>query len=162
VDPGVCRESLATLLTQEVSLLDDLAGLLEREHALLVANDVDSLDQAMQDRQIVVGRLLQIEEERRALCRAHGKSGDVTGVRQLLAWCDPRGTLQTQLANSHKGAGRCRALNDKNGALVLARMRRVEGLLGAITGQRPEAPATYGPKGYTSAPRSGRVLATEA
>jgi flagellar biosynthesis/type III secretory pathway chaperone len=162
VDPGVCRESLATLLTQEVSLLDELAGLLAREHALLVANDVDSLDQAMQDRQIVVGRLLQIEEERRALCRAHGKSGDVTGVQQLLAWCDPRGTLKTHLANSTQGAIRCRALNDKNGALVLARMRRVEGLLGALTGQRPEAPATYGPKGYTSTPRSGRVLATEA
>jgi flagella synthesis protein FlgN len=162
VDPGVCRESLATLLTQEVSLLDELAGLLEREHALLVANDVDSLDQAMQDRQVVVGRLLQIEEERRALCRAHGKSSDVAGMQQLLAWSDPRGTLQTQLTNSHKGAVRCRALNDKNGALVLARMRRVEGLLGALTGQRPEAPATYGPKGYTSAPRSGRVLATEA
>ncbi len=162
MDPGVCRESLATLLTQEVSLLGELAGLLEREHALLVANDVDSLDKALQDRQIVVGRLLQIEEERRALCRAHGKPGDVTGVQQLLAWCDPRGTLKTQLTNSNQGAVRCRALNDKNGALVLARMRRVEGLLGALTGQRPEAPATYGPKGYTSAARSGRVLATEA
>jgi flagellar biosynthesis protein FlgN len=143
-------------------LLAELSGLLEREHTILVANDVEALDQAMQERQLVVGRLLQIEDERRAMCRAHGKSGDVNGMQQLLAWCDPRGTLKTQLAETTEGAFRCRTLNDKNGALVLARMRRVEGLLGAITGQRPEAPATYGPKGYTSAPRAGRVLATEA
>jgi len=143
-------------------LLGELAGLLEREHAILVANDVESLDKAMQERQIVVGRLLQIEEERRGLCRAHGKPADVHGMQQLLAWCDPRGSLQARLAESTEGAFRCRTLNDKNGALVFARMRRVEGLLGALTGQRPEAPATYSPKGYTSAPRAGRVLATEA
>ena len=162
MDPGVCRESLATLLSREGALLHELAGLLEREHGILVANDVDSLDKAMQERQIVVGQLLAIEDERRALCRAHGKSGDMAGMQQLLAWCDPRGTLKARLAESTAGAARCRTLNDKNGALVLARMRRVEGLLGALTGQRPEAPATYSPKGYTSAPRSGRVLATEA
>jgi flagellar biosynthesis/type III secretory pathway chaperone len=127
--------------------------LLEREHSILVANDVESLDKAMQERQVVVGRLLQLEEERRTLCRAHGKSGDVAGLQQLMAWCDPRGTLKARLAESTEGAFRCRTLNDKNGALVLARMRRVEGLLGAITGQRPEAPATYSSKGYTSAPR---------
>jgi flagellar biosynthesis/type III secretory pathway chaperone len=129
---------------------------------LLVANDVDALEKAMQNRQIVVGRLLNIEEERRSLCRAHGRSADAAGVQQLLAWCDPRGSLREKVSESTKGAIRCRTLNDKNGALVMARMKRVEGLLGALTGQRAEAPATYGPKGYFSAPRSGRVVATEA
>jgi flagellar biosynthesis/type III secretory pathway chaperone len=162
VDPGVCRESLATLLSQEVSSLHELAGLLEREYALLVANDVDTLEQAMQERQVVIGALLNIEEERRAMCRAHGKTADVKGLEQLLAWCDPRGTLKDRLTDSTKGAIRCREMNDKNGALVMARMRRVEGLLGAITGQVAEAPATYGPKGAYAKPRSGRVLTTEA
>jgi flagellar biosynthesis protein FlgN len=162
VDPGVCRESLATLLSQEVSSLNELAGLLEREHALLVANDVETLEKAMQERQVVIGHLLNIEEERRSMCRAHGKTTDVTGLEQLLAWCDTRGTLKTRIAESTQGAIRCRELNDKNGALVLARLRRVEGLLGALTGQPPEAPSTYGPKGACAAPRSGRVLTTEA
>ncbi len=162
MDPGLCRESLATLLSQEISLLGELAGLLEREHVLLVANDVESLEPAMQARQVVVGRLLQIEDERRALCRAHGKSADLAGLEQLFAWCDPRGTLKETMARSAQAALRCREQNDRNGALVLARMKRVEGLLGALTGQRPEAPATYGPRGFCSTPRSGRVLATEA
>jgi flagellar biosynthesis/type III secretory pathway chaperone len=162
VDPAVCRETLATFWTQETSLLGTLTDLLAREHALLVANDVDTLEKAMQERQVVVGRLLQIEEDRRALCRAHGKSSDVAGLEDLMRWCDPQRTLKTHMANSAKGATRCRELNDKNGALVIARMRRVEGLLGALTGQRREAPPTYGPKGYYTPARSGRVLATEA
>jgi flagellar biosynthesis protein FlgN len=162
VDPALCRDTLAALLTQEVASLNELADLLGREYALLVANDVDTLEKAMQDRQIVVGRLLQIEEERRSLCRAHGKSTDVAGLEQLFAWCDPRGTLKSHMLNSVQGAIRCRTLNDKNGALVIARMKRVEGLLGALTGQRPETPATYGPKGDFNASRSGRVLTTEA
>jgi flagellar biosynthesis protein FlgN len=162
VDAGLCCESLATLLSQEVSALNELAALLEREHALLVANDVETLEKAMQERQVVVGHLLNIEEERRSMCRAHGRPADVNGLGQLIAWCDPQGALKTRMAESTEGAIRCRALNDRNGALVLARMRRVEGLLTALTGQPPEAPATYGPKGSCATPRSGRVLTTEA
>lgn len=162
MDPGLCRESLATLLSQEVVLLNQLGGLLEHEYLLLVANDVESLEKAMQDRQVVVGQLLQIEEERRSMCRAHGKSSDVAGLKELLAWCDPAAMLRSAMHESAQGAVRCRTLNDKNGALVIARMRRVEGLLGAITGQRPEAPSTYGPKGHFAPPRSGNVVTTEA
>jgi flagellar biosynthesis protein FlgN len=162
VDPSVCRESLATLFSEEASSLTELAGLLEREHALLVANDVENLEKAMQERQVVIGRLLHVEDERRSMCRAHGRSADVKGLEELLAWADPRGALKARMAECAKGATRCRELNDKNGALVMARMRRVEGLLGALTGQVREAPATYGPKGAYATPRSGHVLTTEA
>jgi flagellar biosynthesis/type III secretory pathway chaperone len=161
VDSGACRESLATLLSQEVSTLDELASLLEREHALLVANDVETLEKAMEERQVTLGLLLRIEDERRSLCRTHGRSTDLAGLEALLAWCDPRGMLKAQWAECAQGATRCRELNDKNGALVHARMKRVETLLGALTGQ-PAAAPTYGPKGAYTMPRSGRVLATEA
>lgn len=162
MDPTVCRESLATLLLQEVASFNELAVLLEREHGMLVANDVEALEKTMQSRQVVVGRLLQVEEECRGLCRAHGKTSDAAGLRQLLAWCDPRGTLTARMEECARGSGRCRELNDRNGALVVARMKRVEGLLGAITGQRREAAATYDRTGLSAATRSGRVVTTEA
>jgi len=144
-----------------VSSLSELAGLLDREYALLVANDVVTLEAAMEERQVALGRLLRIEDERRSLCRMHGHATDLPGLEQILAWCDPRGTLKSLWTQCGQGATRCRELNDKNGALVAARMKRVESLLGVLTGQRPEAP-TYGPKGAYATPRSGRVLATEA
>jgi flagellar biosynthesis protein FlgN len=161
LEVNACREALASLLSQEVAMLTELAGLLEREHVLLVANDVDSLEKAMEDRQVTVGKLLQIEDERRSLCRAHGRETDAAGVAQLMAWCDPSGTLKARWAQCADGATRCRDLNDRNGALVMARMRRVETLLGAITGQAKEVP-TYGPKGGYAPARAGRVLASKA
>jgi flagellar biosynthesis protein FlgN len=161
VDPAACRESLATLLSQETSALDELAALLDHEHALLVANDVDALETAMQTRQITVGRILRIEDERRALCHAHGHNADAAGLEQLLAWCDPTGSLKARWAQCGNVTSRCRDLNVRNAALVTARMRRVATLLNTLTGQPVEA-ATYGPKGAYTVPRSGRVLATEA
>ncbi len=156
-----CREALASLLSIEVTSLAELATLLDREHGLLVANDVETLETVMAERQLAVGRLLSAEEERRDLCRMHGRGVDAAGIHKLMAWCDPHGTLKARWEECAKGAARCRELNDRNGALVMARMRRVESLLTVLTGQPQNAP-TYGPKGAYAPVRSGRVLATEA
>ena len=163
VNTGVaaCREALASILSTEVTQLTELGTLLDREHELLVANDIEKLEAVMAERQVSVGKLLSAEEERRNLCRMHGRGVDGAGVLQLMGWCDPHGTLRSRWEQCVQGATRCRELNDRNGALVMARMKRVETLLTAITGQPREVP-TYGPKGAYASARSGRVLATEA
>jgi flagellar biosynthesis/type III secretory pathway chaperone len=163
VNTGVaaCREALESILSTEVAQLSELAGLLDREHELLVANDIETLEGVMAQRQESVGKLLGAEEERRNLCRMHGRGVDAAGVLQLMAWCDPRGTLRARWEECARGATRCRELNDRNGALVIARMKRVETLLTALTGQQREVP-TYGPKGAYAADRSGRMLTIEA
>ncbi len=164
MDSTACRESLGTLLSQEIGSLDELAALLDQEHALLVANDVTALEAAMAKRQVTLGRVLRLEDERRALCRAHGQDSDAAGLERLMKWCDPRGSLAPRWSDYAKSTTRCRDLNLRNGALVAARMRRVETLLNTLTGQPAEAAPTYGPKGAAAynAPRSGRVLTTEA
>ena len=161
MEVAACREALSSLLSQEVSMLGSLAGLLDREHVLLVANDVETLEQVMEERQIIVGKLLRAEDERRDLCRMHGRGTDAEGLEQLMMWCDPRGTLKARWAECAANATRCRELNDRNGALVAARMKRVENLLTVLTGQPQETP-TYGPKGAYAPVRAGRVLASKA
>jgi flagellar biosynthesis protein FlgN len=161
LEVNACREALASILATEATQLAELAGLLDREHALLAANDIETLEGVMSQRQLSVGKLLSAEEERRNLCRMHGRGVDGAGVLQLMNWCDPRGTLRSRWEECAKGAARCRELNDRNGALVMARMKRVETLLTALTGQPREVP-TYGPKGAYAPARSGRMLATEA
>ena len=158
---AACREALASILSTEVAQLTELASLLDREHELLAVNDIEALEGVMAHRQVSVGKLLSAEEERRNLCRMHGRGVDAAGVLQLMSWCDPRGTLKSRWEECAKGATRCRELNDRNGALVMARMKRVETLLTALTGQQRDVP-TYGPKGAYAPARSGRVLATEA
>ena len=161
MDASVCRDHLARLISEESASLTQLEALLGQEHDTLVANNVEALEQATQKRQVAISALLRIEDERRSLCQMHGQSADVVGLEKLLAWCDPRGTLKAHWADCAALAGRCRDLNERNGALVMARMKRVEGLLGVIT--RRETVATYGPQGGAyQAPRAGGVLAVEA
>ena len=160
MEPNACHETFATLLAQEISALDELAVLLEREHGFLAANDVVALEAAMAERQVCVGALVRVEEERRSLCRMLGYSTDLPGLERLLAWCDPNGSLKSRWADCASRGARCRTLNDRNGALVNARLKRVESLLGAITGRPPEG-TTYSPAGAYASHRAGRVLSAE-
>ena len=160
MDPGVCRGHLQKLLVEESNALAQLQTLLDHEHELLVANDVDGLDQAGESRQVCVGELLRIEDERRSLCRMMNVPTDVQGLERLLRWCDPSNTMQRKLADCAERATRCRGLNDRNGALVTARLKKVEGMLDVLTG-RANQPKVYGRQGMFQQPKANaRVLAS--
>ena len=158
MDPEVCREHLAEILTDEVGLLDELRVLLERESEVLGTRDAVAVEKSLIARQDRMSALTRLEEQRRALCSMHGYSADRIGLEHLMMWCDPEGSLVSRLRECAKGAAACRELNDRNGTLVNAKLRRVEGLLGALTG-RPATPAdTYSARGSTEPSRPGRVL----
>lgn len=158
MDPGVCREHLTTLLRDESELLAQLEELLTGESRVLETSDVKTLETTTRARQERMGALARIEEQRRSLCGAHGFSADRAGLDALLGWCDSEGKLLSRLRECAERAVRCRDLNDRNGIVVAARLKRVEGMLDALTG-RPTRSDTYGPKGYTTSnTRRGRVL----
>ncbi len=158
MDPEVCREHLAEILTDEVGLLGELRALLERESEVLGTRDAVAVEKVLVARQDRMSALTRLEEQRRALCSMHGFSADRIGLEHLMMWCDPEGSLVSRLRECAKGAAACGELNDRNGTLVNAKLRRVEGLLGALTG-RPATPAdTYSPRGSTEPSRPGRVL----
>ncbi len=161
MDPASCRETLTSLISQESAALAELSQLLDREHACLVANDVVALEAAMAERQHCVGVILRVEEERRSMCRMMGFTNDLPGLEKLLGWCDPSGSLKPLWAECASRGARCRELNDRNGALVNARLKRVETMLGALTGTAPEG-STYGRAGAYAAPRAGRVVTAQA
>ena len=127
---------------------------------LLQANDVDELDRAGAARQTCVGDLVRIEDERRSLCRMLNIPADASGIDRMLTWCDPSHTLKRRWAACAEQALRCRERNDRNGALVAARLKKVEGMLDVLTG-RSNQPKVYGRQGsFDTAPRAPRVLAT--
>ncbi len=166
MDQSQCRERLARLIHDESKALGELAALLDREHGYLEANDVASLEGAARDRQRCVARIFRVDEERRALCRDRGYPVDLKGLEDLIRWCDPKGTLAGGWAECSAAADKCRRQNDRNGALVAARLTHVQARLGTLIESRREA-VTYGPRGSRyrldySRPSSGRVVATEA
>ena len=160
MDPGVCREHLQKLLAEELNALTQLETLLDREHDLLVANDVDGLDAAGESRQVCVGELLRVEDERRSLCRMMNVPTDAQGLERLLRWCDPSNTMQRRFGECAERAKRCRESNERNGALVTARLKKVEGMLDVLTG-RANQPKVYGRQGMFQQPKANaRVLAS--
>jgi flagella synthesis protein FlgN len=157
MDQNVCRETLSGMLVEEASLLAQLEDLLEREQDVLKSKDVAAINATALERQERIGALARLEEQRRALCSLHGQTPDLQGLDKVLGWCDPKGTLVPRLRECAERAARCRDLNDRNGTLVNARLKRVEGLLNVLTG-RVNSVHTYGPKGACGPSRSSRVL----
>ena len=158
MDPEVCREHLAEILVEEAGLLGDLRALLEREAEILGSRDAVAVEKTMLARQDQMAALTRLEEHRRSLCSMHGYSADRMGLEHLMMWCDPEGTLVSRLRECAKAAAACRDLNDRNGTLVNAKLRRVEGMLGALTGRAATPADTYSPRGSTEPSRPGRVL----
>lgn len=160
VDPRACRDLLEKLLTEEIGALTRLEGLLDKEHEFLVANSIDELERTGEQRQICVGVLVRVEDERRSLCRMMNVPADPAGLEKLITWCDPSRALKSRWASCADRAVRCRGLNDRNGALVTSRLKRVEGMLDVITG-RANQPKVYGRQGgYTVSRRSEHAIAT--
>jgi len=162
VDAALTRDHLARLLDEENRALAEFENLLEREHTALSSRDIDALEALADARQSSVTGMLRLEDERRSLCSMLGYETDLAGLGKLIAWCDPRRSLAAPYEECATRARRCRDLNDRNGVLVGAHIKRVEGLLGAITGNASE-PRAYGPRRASawSAP-AGQVLSAEA
>ena len=159
MDQALCRDHLAELLGEEIVLLTELQQLLEEERDLIGTGDPEALQRTTAARQERLGALARIEEQRRSLCSLHGESPDRGGLERLRQWCDPQGALAPRLAECLGRAMRCRDLNDRNGLMVAARMKRVAELLQTLTG-RASRTATYGPRGYAAGTPAGRVIGT--
>lgn len=161
MDANLCRDHLKNVLVEENGLLAKLETLLDQEHAHIVANDVDALDRTGRTRQACMGDLVRLEGERQSLCRMSGRAANREGLEQLLRWCDPAGTLIDHWKECAERATRCRQLNDRNGLIVAARIKRVEGMLNIISGNT-QAPVTYGRQGAYAASAPGRMIRGEA
>jgi len=164
MDANACRAQLARMLSDETNLLGVLAQQLQREHELLVANDVESLEQAADARQNSIATLARLDEERRGLCRMLGYSADQPGLSALLRWCDPTASLTSVHAVVAQQAQTCREQNDRNGALVNARLNRLSGMLDMLNGSNGAA-RTYEARGAhrpAATPQAGRMVSISA
>ena len=163
MDAALTRDTLGRLLAEENAALSEFETLLDREYGALSKRDIDELEALADTRQTSLLRLLKIEEERRSVCGMLGYGTDLNGLARLIAWCDPSRTLARPYDECATRARKCRDLNDRNGILVGAQIKRVEGLLGALTGTRDE-PRGYGPRGQSNpySTAAGTVLSAEA
>lgn len=163
MDALLCRDHLQRLLREEAQALQDLESVLDQEHALIVANNIEALDSTGAERETCIGSLLRIDAERLSLCRSSGRNGDKVGLMSLIQWCDAGGQLQQHWKDNTDLIRRTRMLNDRNGALVNNRLKRVEGLLDTLSGPQTRESRVYTARGnaYQQA-QSGQVCNIQA
>lgn len=160
MDPAVSREHIAALLHAEEQQLGTLHLLLQDEFAALKTNDLDALDERGSARSLAMGALLRIQDERRSLLTALQYVDSNEGLEKMLRWCDPGNGLLENWRHCADLATLCRELNERNGLLVNARLRRVEGMLEIITARPPAA--TYSRDAGLTGSGAGRLLTIEA
>jgi flagellar biosynthesis protein FlgN len=162
MQPQACLAQLANMLAEESRLLAQLAQQLQREHELLVANDIDGLEQAADARQASVVGLSRLDQERRSLSRMLGHGTDHAGLAAMLKWCDPSGSLAAAHAAASREAQLCREQNDRNGALVNARLNRLNGMVDRMNGGSQRTYESRGPARSSVSAPPGRIVSISA
>ena len=135
MDPGVCREHLQKLLAEELNALTQLETLLDREHELLVANDVDGLDRAGEARQACVGELLRVEDERRSLCRMMNVPTDCRAWSDCCAGAIPRTRCSVAWATALSVRRAAASSTIATARWSPRDLKKVEGMLDVLTGR---------------------------
>ncbi len=156
VDRSLVREHMRELLTEEATLLARLENLLEREASALRDDDLPTIESVGAERHGCVESLMRIDGERRATCTMMGLGDDRRRFAELLDQCDPGGELKSRWLAGLQVAARCKDRNERNGAVVTAKLRRVEGLLASIRGG---AAPVYQASGARQAASRGMELA---
>ena len=137
------------IIAEEAGLLGSLEQLLRSEAEVVRGDDVEAIGRIGAARHQCIEALTRLDAERSDACRMLGFGNGRGAFDRLLQWCDPAGALRARWRANLDGARRCKDLNDRNGAVVTARLNRVSQLLATLRGAPPAA--TYGPKAAAAA-----------
>jgi flagella synthesis protein FlgN len=139
------QQHLRRILDEEAQLLVELELVLQRETEILRGEDNDAIQNIGANRQRCVDRLTRLDAERADSCRMLSFGSGPGALEKLLAWADQGGVLRAQWSANLEVVRRCKRLNDQNGAIVGARLHRVQQLLGKLRGSSPSP--VYSPRG---------------
>jgi flagellar biosynthesis/type III secretory pathway chaperone len=147
MDPSLVGDHMRDLLGEEAVLLSELEALLGRETEALKADDLPEIEHIGRERHRCVEALMRIDSERRVACRMLGLADEKHQFEKLLDRCDTTGSLKSRWHSGLEIAARCKDMNERNGAVVTAKMRRVEALLMTVRGGQDTVAPVYGASG---------------
>jgi flagellar biosynthesis/type III secretory pathway chaperone len=139
------HEHLIRVLADEGRLLGELEAVLLQETDVLRGEDAQAIARIGDSRHRYIDTLSKLDAERSAACRMLSFGNDRSALDRLLEWADPSGGLRAQWSTNLVLARRCKAINDQNGAIVAAKLGRVQQLLGNLRGV--SAPPVYSARG---------------
>ena len=139
------HQHLVRVLTEEGHLLGELEQVLHRETNVLRGEDTEAIASIGNDRHQHVDALSRLDAERGSTCRMLSFGSGPAAMTRLLEWADPSGELRLRWSQNLDIARRCKRINDQNGAIVAAKLGRVQQLLGNLRGA--STPPVYNARG---------------
>lgn len=137
-------------IAAELSAFESFAGLLETEHEALLAGDVDAVARIASTKGEKVALLSALSERRLAALRKAGFPASRKGMAQwLLLAGEVAVPVSGQWNRLLETASRAQQLNERNGALIQARLAFNQAALAQLRGAGKPAELAYGPDGTT-------------
>ena len=156
--PTDTRKQVVDLLGESVLLALGLKETLQNERRALEDQDVGELNSIVSTKSECVGKLQQLEEQRRALCETSGFHAGPQQMEDLVDWCDEDAVITKCWSQLMEIAADCNALNLTNGAIISMRSQMLGTNLAVLRGTDPN-PNTYGREGRDFAAGNQRSLA---
>jgi flagellar biosynthesis/type III secretory pathway chaperone len=138
------HQHLTRVLAEESRLLGEFEIVLRQETDVLHGDDAEAIQRIGANRQRYVDELTRLDAERADSCRMFSFGDGRGGLERLFEWADPSAALKLKWLSNLEIARRCKAINDQNGAIVAAKLGRVQQLLGKLRGATP--PPVYSAK----------------
>jgi flagellar biosynthesis/type III secretory pathway chaperone len=139
------QKHLNRILAEEGRLLGELELVLRQETEVLRGEDAEAIQRIGDNRHRYIDTLSKLEAERADNCRMLSFGSGRAALERLYEWADPTGALKRNWSSNLEIARRCKAINDQNGAIVAAKLGRVQQLLGKLRGTSP--PPVYSARG---------------
>jgi flagella synthesis protein FlgN len=140
------RQSLQTVLTQEVQCTASLLGCLNAERTALATRDMPALEQTIGEKLQYTGALEQLEQQREQLVAELGFGPGAEELRRCFKSLAQADTLYQLWQEVLTNLESCRNGNLTNGGILEAGRQHVEQALLILRGQSG-APSLYNPSG---------------
>lgn len=143
--------TLATILTEQAKLSEQLLVLLKKERQFLEVQDIAQLTDLHKKKQLTIQQLAQKDKEREQVCPINNHPNPPDAIEQVLEQCPSE--LHSQLSgvwqSVKKLATDCHAQNQINGKFIVMARRSLDKALKIVKGQNLHHDV-YTRKGHTT------------
>ena len=152
---------LELLLRDLYEAMSELSIVLDLEHKALASQDVEQLQQAAVNKDILSDKIEQLEKNRCSMLQKLGLGKDLAGMKQLISRSASRtGDELHKLWNMvAELAQECSEKNKLNGIIIEAKRRQTEASLSILHGNIPGSTELYDADGATVATKSNSTIA---
>lgn len=153
--------NLELLLRDLYEAMSELSLVLDSEHKALTSQDVEQLQQAAVNKELLSDRIEQLEKNRCGILQALGLGKDLAAMKQLISRSsahdeDALYKLWNLVAELTR---ECTAKNKLNGVIIEAKRRQTVAALSILHGHQPGNTELYDADGATVATKNNSTIA---